>query len=65
MRRMVSKELTKEFQLAVSEELGVDLNDSEAAATLAQLVSYFNLLTEIEERKTEVFDEKHEQENSN
>lgn len=62
---MVSKELTKEFQLAVSEELGVDLNDSEAAATLAQLVSYFNLLTEIEERKTEVFDEKHEQENSN
>jgi len=48
---MVSKQLTKEFRLALSEELGIELKDKEASEMLNNLVGYFRLLTDIDQRK--------------
>jgi acyl carrier protein len=50
---MSNNNLTKEFQLALEEELGININEKEARKVLDNLVGYFDLLKKIENRKVE------------
>lgn len=48
---MISEKLSKEFQVAVKEELGVELSLADAQMCLTDWTNYLNLLTEISARE--------------
>lgn len=48
---MISPETIKEFQKAVKEEYGVELETAEATKILSDWVTYFDLLGKIDNRK--------------
>ena len=50
---MSKNNLTKEFQLALKEELGIKIKEKDAEQVLSSLVGYFNLLINIEKRSVE------------
>ena len=51
---MISNELTREFQLVLKEELGMEVDKKEAAQVLNNLLGYFKLLADIDQRKVEL-----------
>jgi hypothetical protein len=51
---MVSNETVKEFQAAIEAEYGVALAEKEAQEILLNWVGYFDLLSKIDHRTTEM-----------